>query len=700
MNTMRWTVHRAFLAAVLAGTVLLPQAAQDVQPTSRRFYERGVQKQETDDLYGAAEDFLEALRINPAYGDAWLRLAELSYALGDYTLALDYLNNADKYIRGRTDVLNLRGMTLISLGELSEARAVFEDVISRYPNDIDARFGLAELDLYDGRLDGARRQYLDALKRQQNNRKALLALALLASENGNDTAAHEYLQQALRYHSGESEVQYLAAYMESKAGNLEEAERRARAAVQIKGDYTRAYVLLASILYGQGRYGETADICDYLISRDRNTVSAWYLKGLSLYRQGRTDDAIDVLDTALGIASDDEVMRAVLELLVNEALPLESTRRARWADYHVQKAREHVKLFQGEEARYEYQRALKLDPNNAVARGEFAEVLSRVGLNEQYVNQLRFVTDRAGTEALADDSATRTRIADTIEAYDSLMKRSLGTKWNIDPFYLDKTRWHIGVYYAGSSVQLLHSDAELFTARMLREVFSGISTTAVEIQDHAVSGYGEAFRVARKSGMDYFVLLDVEESDREVVLRAQLYSARTGTETARFSISRTGNGRYAAALRSFRRNLLDLLPVRGKIVARSVNEILVDVGRTEGMAVGAELDVIRAGGVQTVDKGAGVTFAEKDLLGTITVTAVGEEISQGKLVQIGFYDRVNVGDEVLVKMLPASDSAVLVSDTAPSANEQGTPADGRRLTTDDLGRVRTPAILELIRSIR
>ncbi|MCR5724750.1 MAG: tetratricopeptide repeat protein [Treponema sp.] len=703
-------------AALLCVLAAVPLAAQDANPSSRRFYESGCTKQANGDLYGAAEDFHEALRANLSYGDAWFHLAEVTYDLGDYPLALDYLDSAAKYAKDRTDIQNLRGMTLISLGRLTDARAVFESIIQRFPNDVEARFGLAELDLFDGRFDGARQQYLDALKREQNSRKALLSLALLAFESGNERAADSYIQQALRYHSGESEVHYLAAYLESRAGNLASAERRARAAVQIKKDYTEAYVLLASVLYEEKSWYEVSDICDYLIARDRNTTSAWYLKGLSQYRQGKNTDAIDTLNMALTIDPNDEVMRAVLELIVDETLPLENDRRALWADYHVQKAREYAKAYQGEEARYEYQRALKIDPLNSSVRAEFAETLSRIGLNEQYVTQLKFISENSGESSEQDAEAKKpsyeqTRIADTIEAYDSLMKNSLNNKWDIDPFYLDKTRWRVGVYYTDVDVQLVHSDAEEFTARMIKEIFSGIATTSVFVQNSPVSGYGEAFRTARTSGMDYFITLAVDESEREVSLGAVVYSARSGTEVNRFSVFRTGNNRYANVLRSFRRHVLDMLPVRGKIIARSINETLVDVGKTEGMVRGAVLDVVKAGSVHVSDKGPGVIFNDKDKLATITISAVGEEIAQGALVQPGFYDRVNVGDEVLIRSLPeGSEPDPLASDTAPAAAENGRRALGtkapaqtsaeKRISAEDMGLVRTPSIINLIRGIK
>ncbi|MBP3771602.1 MAG: tetratricopeptide repeat protein [Treponema sp.] len=677
-----------------------------------RFFERGVQKQDAEDYYGAAEDFQQALQLNKSYGDAWFHLSEVTYSLGDYTLALSYLEQADSYAKNRTDIQNLKGLIFIALGRLDEARSVFTDVLKRYPNDIDSRFGLAELDLFTGSFIGAKNQYEDALKRQGNNRKALLSLALISSELGNHDTARKYIDQALRYHSGESEVHYLAAYLEAKQGKFADAEKRARAAVQINPDYTKAYVLLCSILYAQKKYNDVIDLCDYIISKKRNTIEAWYLKGLAQNRQGNWKQTIDTWTDALAINPYDEVMRGGLELLIMKKLPVEDSRRKAWADFHVQKAREYSKSYFGENARYEYQRALKINPFDDVSRAEFAELLGNTGLNENYLNQLKFIKqnqEKAVTEKTEDSKLTpeQKKVNDTIEAYESLMKYSLSAKWDIDPFYLDKTRWHVGLFYTKSPVQLLHCDAEEIAAGMCADIFSGIASTSVALENRAVSGYGEAYRIARKNDLDYFVILSIDETEREITLGATVYSGRTGTETTKFSSFRTGNDKFASVLRAFRRDLLDILPVRGKIIQRSVNDILVDLGTVEGMKKDVVLDVIKAGKIQTSDKGLGVTYEDKDLLGTITLNRSGEEISQGTLSQSGFYDRVNVGDEVLVKFRPDEASAedALIADNTPAAGENGgriLPEDEKQKKLDarEMGLIKTPAIIELIRGLK
>lgn len=709
---------KKFLGTVFAVLFIsAPFAAFSQSLSSLQLYNRAVSKQLNEDYYGASEDFQLALQQNPSYGEAWFHLAEVTYSTGDYTLALTYLDSADKFAKDRTDIQNLRGLCYISLGRFSDAEKVFSDVLKKSPNDINARFGLAELDLYEGSYIGARNMYQDALKRDVNNRKALLSLALISAETDKDDAAEKYISQALKYYSGDAEVHYLASYLAAKKGNLTEAERRARAAIQIDADSVKSYELLSSVLYAQKRYDDVIDICDYLLSKDRNNSQSWYMKGLAQYRKNNVSDALDTWSSGLAVNSQDEIMRSALELAAMKNLPVEDEKRADWAEYNLKKGREYSKIFMGEKARYEYQRALRINPYDAKARSEFAELLSRNGLNENYLYQLKFISqNKSGDSSSSSENsdkkltADEIRVNDTIEAYDALLKYSLSAKWNVDPFYLDKTRWHIGIYYEKSPVQLIHSDAEEIAASMAADIFSGVASTSVAVENQPVSGYGEAFRLARTNKMDYFVLLSVDETDREFSLDATVYSGRTGTQTAKFSAFRTGNDRFASVLRSFRRDILDMLPVRGKIIDKTVNDILVDLGTVEGMKKDAVLDVVKAGAIKTADKGPGVTFDKRDYLGKITLSQAGEEISQGTLEENGFYDRVNVGDEVLLRSLPAENDGTneQLSENNPAAGENGErilPDNGneqenKKLSAEELGLVRTPVIVDLIRAIR
>ena len=685
--------------------------------TALSLYNRAYQFQQREDYYSAIESYREALQLNPQYGDAWYNLAYCAFHLGEYDLAVKYADVAAKYSRNLTDIQNLKGMSLISLGKIDDARTVFNAVLKKYPNDMIARFGLAEIDLYNGSMTSAEKRYLDALKRDNTNRKALLSLALVASEQGNNAAAERYVNQALEYHSGEAEVHYLASYLAARAGNLREAERRARSAVQIKGDYDDAYKLLADILFSQGRYDEVIDICEFLVGRDRNLSIAWYLMGLAQEKLGLYENAIETFNVGLSIDPLDEVMRLALEQLVGENLQIEDSRRTEWAKFHINKAVQFNRAYDGPSERYEYQKALSIDPLNAKARQSFANLLQRDGFYELYLHQLKFIKENQTLYPAArtdENTPTATRTAqqkkndDLIESLESMLRSNLAHKYRMDPFYLDKSRWKIGVYFQKVPVNTLHSNVEEVIANATKDLFNGVAVTTVDVRADGVDGFAQAYRLARTSGMDYFLIISVDETDRSFTLSANMYSARTGTKTTDIKVYRTGNDRVAKSVRRLRQAVLDILPIRGKVLYNSSSTVLCDLGKSDGVTKGAQFDVVKRGKVFTADTGSGVYYAETDVLGTFTIDSVGEEISEGTYRKKGFYDALNIGDElVLVKLSDTSSVAGnAVTDTRPAADGKGNPAtasaasaEKESIKEDLKAPARESTLINMIRSI-
>jgi len=685
-------------------------------------YQDAYNLQEVEDFYGAIEKYTEVLEQNPQYGDAWFNLAVCSYQLGEYDLAVEYADNAAKYIKNRSDLENLKGLSLIALGRLDEAKDVFSNILTIYPNDVDARFGLAELDLFNGSLTAAESRYIEALKRDSKNRKALLSLALVCSELGKNDVAQKYINQALQFHSGEAEVHYLASYLAAKKGDLKEAEARARSAVQIKGDYDRAYEMLSDILFAQERYDEVIDICDYRLGRNRSLSTAWYLKGLSQERLNKKEDAIDSFTIGLSVNPQDEVMRYALEQIVDETLSIEDSRRASWAKYHIEKAIEYNRNYEGPSERFEYQRALSIDPLNMDARQSFASLLERDGFYELYLYQLKFIKSNngyaqiaSGTQKdentpIAKKSAQEIKNDDIIEALQSLMSSNLSNKWEIDPFYLDKTRWNIGLYYVKNPVQFVHSDVERLIAVAAKDIFDGVSSTAVQVKNQPVSGFGEAYRLSRSAGLDYFVIMSIEETERSFCISSDIYSARTGTKVTNIRVYRTGNDRVSKALRRFRQAILDTLPIRGSVINNSQGTLLIDLGTADNVSNGAVFDVVKKGCVYTADKGPGLSYKAKDIVGTFTINCVNEEISEGIFEKKGFYDTLNVGDEVVL-ITNGNDEKNLangsaVTDTRPAADSKGNPvtteaakAENDSLAEELKAQQRESALLRLIQLI-
>lgn len=708
MKNLNKKVSVALAAVFVCGRIFAA-----AEKTASDYYNEGLASQNNENWYEASQHYMEAIQKNPVYSDAWFHIAECSYQLGEFDLVLSQLDEAEKYAKDDNSINNLRGMTYIAMQQFVEARKIFEKILKKTPNDVDARFGLAELDLFDGRISGAERQYSEALKRQSENRKALLSLAVVSSQLGKTENSQNYIKQALLLYSNEPEVHYIAAVVAAMNNDIKSAEAHCRVAVQIDGNYEKAYELLAKIRYAQKEYEDVISLCDFIIGRDRNNSSAWYLKGAALNSLQKPLDAISVWTNGLKISPQDEIMRAALEIAVNKNIALEDSRRADWALYHVQTAREYARRYESQGSIYEYQRALKIEPANKEARVAFANILELNGMHELYLEQLLFI------KSIKDENSSKnlseTELDDKIEAYENLLQDSLAKKWNVEPFYLDKNRWSIGIYFVPGTINQHHIENNRIAAEFASDIFSGLAAASVSTETASVSGFGDAYQKARASGKNYFILISVDEGTRDVTLDYTMYSARTGSKVTEDSLYGTGNNRYSGVFRRFRDDILNHLPIRGKIIDRDGKTLLSDLGRSENVIEGSVFDVVRKNSIQTASSGSGVTYKDSDILGTFTVTTSGEEISEGLLEYRGFYDRVNTGDELVLISRPKTDeenaaqtvsgsqnNANMNANIAPQGNANGESVVEQKspgLTAEDLGVRRTPAFLDLLRSI-
>lgn len=662
-----------------------------------KIYNQALSFFEDENYYFASQYFLEVVNINPAYSDAWFNLARCSYQLGEYDLAFHYLESAEKYEKNNPKIQNLKGMILLALGNLDEAKSIFEDVLKQFPNDVDSHFGLAEIEVFRGKFSGAESQYAEALKRQSTSRKALLSLALISAQTGRYEIAQNYLNQAMKYYSGEAEVHYLAAIVNMIKGDFTLAEKHARIAVEIKPNYEKAYEILVNAVYYQKRYTDVINLCDYLISKNRNNTSFWYLKGIALEKTGQKDEAVNVWAVGLNINPQDEIMRMMLELTAKDVLSFDDSRRATFAEYHIENAKQYKSRYDNAGTSYEYQRALMLDPSNANARINYAEILEMNGMYETYLSQLSFLQENS-------PNSLSVTLLDKTEAYNSLLENSLPKKWKIEPFYLDKIRWNIAVFYTESPTSFIHADINRLTALACSDIFSGIPITSVKTQVNPVSGFAEAFRNARANNYDYFVIVSLSESSDDVVLNSKFYSARTGAELASEKFFATGNNRFSQVLRRFRNSVLEKLTVKGKILNRNGKTVLIDLGRSENILKDAEFKIIKKGGLKTSDLSTGVFYKEDDVVGMLTVTNAGEEISEAVISNHGFYDRINVDDEIVLVSIPEQNQETGV-DTVPNSDENGNPVVNNSVQSDDIvneikNAAERPSILEILRNIR
>lgn len=624
---------------VLRAVVIVFSAAFQLFADPAALLNTARDRQSRDDWYAAIEAYQESLRENPSYAEAYAGLAECFYALGEFDKALVEADKALILRKNDSALADLRGFILVALGRLDEARQTFQKVIASMPNDIDARFGLGEIEVASGRLSAANAEYSEALRRNPSNRQALLSLALISHESGNDALARDYAERALRFYGGEPVAHYIYAWLSAARGDDAEAEKHVRNALAVNPSCDDANALLANVLFRGNRIPEVIAVCDARIAADRNSPGAWYLRSLCLSASGKPKEALSSSLTGLEIHPEDEVLRALYETIVMDNYDLESPVRGPAARWHSGRAAEFERKNFSDQAIYEYRRALSLDPYNADTRLAYAKLLLTRGFPALYLRQLEFIQSLGkGTTA----------VNDSVEAYGKLLASSVQSKWGIDPLYLEKGSTRIGLYWTESRAGSAHPGAESLTARMIGDVFGQEPRFSASAAVKPVSSYSEAFRLSRTAGEDYFALVSFAEGSRDLSIAADFYVSSTGSPAKRFEVYRTGNDRYANALRRLVQSISAEMPIRGKILKRYQGDAVINIGKADGVAQGMKFDVLNPSSVSTAEEGIALRYRPENVLGTFTAVTVEGDVTQGTLARNGFFDRMNPGDTVLI----------------------------------------------------
>jgi tetratricopeptide (TPR) repeat protein len=630
---------------LLAALLLISQGYLSAQGLSAQgWFEQGQTLMVDGDWYAAAESFLECLRLNPAHAGGTAALAECYYELGEYDQALSWVRRARTLSRSSTDLANLEAVILIALGRLDEASTIIGQVLVREPYNRDALFAAAELDIARGLTGDALSRYQEVVRRYPDDRRVLLSLALTLGALGENARAQTYIDSALILHPGDYRVYYYAAYLAAQGGRLLEAQNYARQCLNLRPGYVPARSLLASLFYRSGQYEDAAALTDALIAADRNDVQAWYLKGMAYIKLGRHQDALTILATACAINPDDEFVRAALEEELITVTALEDPRRARWASWHFSRARDYRTRNLADQALFEYRRGLRLNPY-ATDRREYAELLRMQGYPARYLEELKFL------QTLGPVDRT---VTDAVEAYEASLADSLPRRWDLDPLEAGERHWKLAVFALAGQSAFYHVDSGSVAAALVRDILAqsrDIEALALELSQ---ASFSQAYRLAREAGADYFMLISAQENERDLSLKAELFVGRTASPALTLSVYRSGLDR----LRNASRGIIDqlILPQRGALLQRRASQGIIDRGRSGGLATGQVFDVVKKGRATVLNEGIGLFYAPADVVGSFTLTQVDEDFSLGTLARSGYQDRIETGDELILRADPAAAS--------------------------------------------
>jgi hypothetical protein len=124
---------------------------------------------------------------------------------------------------------------------------------------------------------------------------------------------------------------------------------------------------------------------------------------------------------------------------------------------------------------------------------------------------------------------------------------------------------------------------------------------------------------------------------------------RTGSQAASFYAFRTGPDRLTNASKNIVEQLSASLPFRARLIRRRASQALIDKGKADGLTPNGIYEIIKKGRAGTLNEGIGISYYPEDLLGTLVIEQVGDEIASGTLSRSGFFDLISTGDEVFLR---------------------------------------------------
>ncbi len=617
-----------------------PLFAQD----ARSAYQEGLRAQASEDYPLAVEKFKEALSDNPAYVDPMVGLAQSFLAMGEYDEAAKYVSRARVDDRNNPDLAVLDGRIRIGLGDTAGARALFNAVLVEQPNNAEARMGLSEADIAEGRLRTALAGYALAVKLAPESTRAILSLAQLSDELGESANAARYYDLALRSHSSDPHVQLAAARWFDRTGDFEAAEKHAQIALSLAPTMDQARSLLGEIYLQTGRAADAVTVLRDVVSRNRDDNLAWYSLGLA-YR-GTKDTAKSLSSFASGLLArpDDELTRIASETTALDNLPMDDAQRKTMAAFHLAQGQAQEERNYLDRALAEYRRALLLDPTSQSARLAYARIFRTEGFPDKYLSELK---------VLAKLGTTNTSVQDDIDSLTSSLADSISRAWGYDQHNIDRTRYVIPVFTIPPQNRLLHTLSSEDVARYFAFLLGGNGPINVPDGPTLATGFDDAFRRARAGQSDYFIILQIDEAERSFSVVADMYLSRTAARIGSFSSFRTGNDRVRDSFLKLSGQIAAILPLRGTLLVRKFDQGLIDLGSFQGLKKGDSMVIVRKGRVRLNPDTPGLSFAPGDALGDFLATGVDEGVSEGTVRIRGYFDYINPGDQVVFAPKPA-----------------------------------------------
>jgi tetratricopeptide (TPR) repeat protein len=466
-------------------------------PDARALVGIGRSSLEENDPYAAVDAFRSALRINPAYAEARLGMAESLFLLGEYKEAGREVDKARALSSGNREMTLLEARILTALRDYDSAVSIYQGLLQGRPHDAEANRGLAEIYAILGQRELAGEAYDRTLRYSPGDRRVLLQLVILHDAARERTQAEAALTKALQRYPENLFVRLQAAEHFALYGDWRQSmEHLDRAKSMVDSDdpkFRRIGLLDAELSLRRGDPAAAIAVLSTL--PDQNTTEVLYLMARAHRELGDEDLSQTRAKALLTLDSEDEIARMYREEALFRTAEGYAADRRDASSWHLERGRRFEEEFYYRRAYDEYRRALliaKTDPDVWIA---FADLIRKMGFPEYYRDTSNVALMNIPPER--SESATLKRRLNLLE---HSQEETLAQRWGIDePWIVPAAAWTLGVFFTDESSSLpIHGESGRYSEPWY---FADIVDSGGNIEVPSVSGINDLMCVESQASL-------------------------------------------------------------------------------------------------------------------------------------------------------------------------------------------------------
>lgn len=627
------------------------------------FCEQGEEALQRGESFKAILSFKKALQINRDYLEAYIGLGQAYNKNEAYESALDIFSKALKLDRQNIEAWLGIGTALTNMGRYTEALNYFEKVSKASEENIDAHYGIANIYNLMGKKIWAKRKIETIFKMNPYHYNSLLLMADIKKSEKHDSAARELIEKAITSEENRPEayVKYgemiLKDYFASNdLDYLRDSIEEFRRALAVQGNYYIALRYLAYVSYLLNENEAAVNYLDQAIAAAPDNSLTYYLAGINAVKLNDREKAMSYLRKSSELNPADAFTRVNIEdKLLNLDFKIMHPSRIKASDDNYLKSREAAKANLYLEQEFYLRKAIVLNPQRMDARNDLMQHYKSLGYYYLYQDELKKLAEVDSSNAMQDRL-----VVTSIQRQDYLFYKE---GYTMEPPVRDVPHLLVLDLWPRDNLSQ-HVDAGTVTAESINFALAQFGRQQVYNRSdrNAIAGElksGDSFmadNIEKISALvsdqkmempEYLLYGDFFETYNGLSVNLYLLDFKSGAIVQEYTAE--ANDKYALTALSLKiaQKVYDTIPYRGRVLKKNDDNIIINLGSYDGIAVGDMLSVYLR---SRPDAATGLVLREKLIF---KVTDADTYISSCTLTN-GTLLQVEEGDKILPERMRAA----------------------------------------------